>query len=458
MNKFLTSALLPSLMLTMFLQACGDSSGKAEGPVEPVDYTFTLTANLANECGVKSAFTDFELLIQDDTWQTLSSHKPDESGVVSLITQSEFINYTIVAKNQEDNYPEGINVESYYQASSETPAFYNAQFDELQDNLSCECVTHDLELTHRAFATQASVTSSLEFSTWQAIDESTTLFEGVNVCRAIGDPWPLHSFSVTGGDVNDVDIAAAVFTSDFDSNKLSKWQRFALDVADIVELETPHQQFITNQLLGNTQHFTELVTEDVDNLLVFKSHNYTADGFYQTKASVSFLDRDNGSLGSSVLKTSHQVISTQLDESLLAKASEKEPSVDYDFFSEIKSDGTYDYSKISGYSMVVIAEFYTIYEPESRLLIPAKWTYYGAMSGTRASNTPLVGFENYFDSSDFYTQRKVRDVRLINSASAGSYSDYIKYYQAGNTVDTALDASSEFIKNIKTLEISLLIN
>jgi hypothetical protein len=65
-------------------------------------------------------------LLQDDNWQTINRYSADESGVISFETTNEFINYTLVAKNQQGTEAEGLNVVSFYQASSNAPAHYQA--------------------------------------------------------------------------------------------------------------------------------------------------------------------------------------------------------------------------------------------------------------------------------------------------------------------------------------------
>jgi hypothetical protein len=36
-----------------------------------------------------------------------------------------------------------------------------------------------------------------------------------------------------------------------------------------------------------------------------------------------------------------------------------------------------------------------------------------------------------------------------------NYQDYIKYYQGGNTVENAIEASHDFVRNIDEVEISI---
>lgn len=447
MNKYLISPLL----LTLFLQGCGGSSSSAPSvPEEPIEYTFSLTAQLTNDCGVASAFSDVELLLQDDTWQTLSTYKADEKGEISFITESEFINYTLVAKDQQGSDAQGLNVVSFYQANSATPSHYEARFDKSLDVLnkaSCECVTQNVELSHRPFVTQTSVTSSLAYDSWQVVDDSTTLFESVKVCRAIGEKWPLHSFSVMGTDANTKRIAAADFLGDFTKNTEAVWTLAAFQVADDIDLVMPHQEFTTNQFIKGTAHFPEKVTKDDDRILVFSTHDYISETYYQSQASITFKDKSSY-LGSSSIKTYHQVISTIAGESFLVKANDKTPAIDEVDYSEIKDDGSYDYSAVTGYPMAVISYTFTAYDPATKLLMPAKWTFYGPEQGVLAISAPLVGYE---ETINMNTSVKITNVRLLNSMTTSNYQDYIKYYQD----DKNLGTSHDLVKNIHEVLVTI---
>jgi hypothetical protein len=439
----------------MLFQGCGGSSSDTpEKPIEPIEYTFSLTAQLTNDCGVTSAFTDVELLLQDDTWQTIGTYKADESGLISFVTESEFINYTLVAKDQQGTEAQGLNVVSFYQANSAIPSHYQAQFDESLDNTSCECVTQNLELSHRPFAMQTDVTSSLPFDKWQVVNNSTTLFEAVKVCRIIDGNWPLHSFSVMGTDTNQKRIAAADFIYDFSANDQGVWSLSAVQVADNIELAASHQDFNTHQLIRSTKHLPAVVLKDDDSVLVFSTHDYISETYYYAKASVTF-DESSSIFGSSIIKTHHQIISTIANTSFAVKANEQKPDIDDRNFSEIKADGSYDYTAVVGFPMSVITFTFTTYDPTTKLLMPAKWTFYGPEKGLLAISAPLTGYENIINID---TDKKATDIRLIQSLMTNNYQDYIKYYQVGNTVDNALEANNFFIKEVNEVEISIKLN
>ncbi|GAW94810.1 MULTISPECIES: hypothetical protein [Colwellia] len=454
MNKYLISPLL----LTILLQGCGGSSSSTppepSEPPEPVEYNFSLTSQLSNDCGVSSAFMEIELLLQDDTWQTLKTYQPDDNGVISFITQDEFINYTIVAKNQQGDEAEGLNVVSFYQASSDTPSHYQAQFDSLSlvDNASsCECVTKDLNLVHAPLAMDRTVTSSANFDKPKPIDESNTLFEGVRVCRIIGGNWPLHSFSVEGLGGNQKLIAAGnFFDLNAEDNSGGAWSLFATLSATSYQLTLPYQELTSVQLINGEKYFATQVAEGEQSLLIFDNHLHTSESYYQSQASMTWVP--SGSIfGTAVSKTKHQVISTIIEESLSVMAGVNEPAFNEPYFDEIKADGSYDYRAVAAFPMAIINFVFRTTDPETGLAMPAQWTFYGPEEGTLAISAPLTGYE---DIIDIKTSKESQDVQLINSKISNTYSDYIKYYQG----DSSADLTNDFVKDMTAIELALKFN
>ncbi|NRA73026.1 MAG: hypothetical protein HRU24_18690 [Gammaproteobacteria bacterium] len=438
MNKYLISPLL----LTLFLQGCGGSSSSTPPkPPEPVEYNFSLTSQLTNDCGVSSAFTDVELLLQDEAWQTLEVYPADASGVISFVTENEFINYTLVAKNQQGTEIEGLNVVSFYQASSETAAHYQAQYDERVDNdTTCQCIIKNLELSHRSFETQTSVTSSLEFASSSVIDKGMTLFEGVKVCGTLDGAWPLSSFSILGTDSNGKEIGAAGFSEDFNVSD-DVWLVSGVEAADAFQLSPPYQETSSNQLIRNVKHFSTQVPEGETSLLIFDTHIHVSETYYQSQASVTFKLND-GLYKSAISKNIHQITLTSASDSLILLAGQHQPAFDYPDFAEIKPDYSYDYSAIVGYPMAIIHYTFT------DLTMPAKWTFYGPEKGLLAISADLKGYEDIIKVD---SEPKTIDVQLIKSKMTNHYSDYIKYYQG----DRALDMTNDFVKDMTAAELAL---
>lgn len=439
------------LALATLLQACGGSGGSSSpARVEPTEYTFSLTSQLTNSCGVAFPFSEVTLLLQDDDWQTTSSYQADENGMITFTTLQARVNYTLVAKNQSESEAEGLNVVSFYQANTTTPAVYHAQYDNLVDNTSCECVTQNVELKHRPFADRTEVSSSLGFTTWSTIDDQTTLFEDVTVCREIESDWPLASFSVLGTDVNQQVIGAGEFLADFAENIEGVWSVPAFQVADTIDLPRSHESFTTLQITQGSEHFLQNVEEDQENLLLFTSHPYISETFYQSQGSVTFQETSS-IFGDTLIKSHHQVISPAYQQSFEVNASQQRPNIDDINFSEIKVDGSYDYSAVSGYPMSVISFSYTTYDPQTQLLMPAKWTHYGPAQGKLASSAPLTGYEDIIDDD---TSKKSTEVLLLKSAISNNYSDYVDFYHAGDMTKS----DSNLLSDFRQYEINISLN
>jgi hypothetical protein len=447
----LNNYLISTLATMIFLHGCGGSSSSTPNPpVVPTEYNFSLTSQLTNKCGVKSVFTDIKLLVQDDTWQTIDTYESDEDGVISFVTTSEFINYTVIAKNQQANENEGLNIVSFYRAHSATASYYHAQFDNKLDNSSCECIKQNLSLSHRPFSEQTHVNSSLPFDSWQALNDSTTIFEGVEVCRASNEQWPLHSFSVKGQDSNQKDIAIAEFFDDFDSNESALWSLSAFQVADNQALTLPHQSFITNQLVGDRQHFVTEVDEMDPSLLIFDTHPYISEAYYQSRATQVF-DESSSIFGSSVVKTHQQIIASDAASSFAVMAVTEKPPIDDRNFSEIQADGSYNYSAVTGFPMVIVTFTFTTFDPLTQLLMPAKWTHFGPQQGSLAISGPLTGYE---DIVNINTDKKATNVVLINSVMANDYEDYISHFQSESNLAKTID----FNKKLDQVEINIELN
>ncbi len=443
--------LIFALVTFITLQGCGGSSSNTpETPIVPIEYSFSLSSQLTNKCGVNSAFTDVELLVQDDEWQTLEIHQANEEGLINFVTTNEFINYTVVAKSQQGNSNEGLDIVSFYKAHSATPSLYQAQFDNMLDDSSCECNKQNLSLSHRPFSELTHADSSLPFDRWQVINDSTTLFEGVEVCRANSQDWPLHSFSVIGQDSNQKEIAAAEFSNDFDSNEAAIWSLSAFQVADNLELASPHQSFMTNQLIADTQHFVTEVDAMDTSLLIFDTHPYISEAYYQSQATQVF-DESSSIFGSTVVKTHQQIIGSDASSSFEVAAATEKPPIDDRNFSEIQADGSYNYSAVTGFPMAIISFTFTTFDPQTQLLLPAKWTNYGPQQGHLAISGPLTGYE---DIVSINTDKKTTNIVLINSAMANDYQDYVTHFQRGNSGIKAND----FNKKRDQVEINIQVN
>ena len=438
---FRCSPLLPLFLI----QACGGGSDDTT-PIttpDPTEYTFVLSSVLTNKCGVESPFTNVELLIQDDSWQITDRFTPDANGQITFTTLNETINYTLVAEQQVGSGVQGLNIESVLQAKAASPVKFIGIYEELTAQSSCECVTQNVSISHRSFNTRSQVTSSLSYSSWEAIDSNTTLFTDVEACRETNTDWPLHSFSIDGTDINDASIGNAVFSDNFDANIDQVWELSAFDVSAQIDLPAIHQAFETHQIIQSNNHFSSLVNEDDTSIMIFNSHNYIGETAYFSKAQVVF-EETSSIFGSSIIESYHQISSANFDNSFSIQAQTVKPEIDEVNFSEIQADGSYDYSVVTNYPMAIIRFNYEVLNAQSQL-INVNWTTYGPIEGLLPITTSLVGYEDFITTDSDWNEI---DVQLLQSASTSDYNDYVRHYQ-GSTVNNIDDDLSTYHIQIK---------
>ena len=450
-NRYLLAFSLLSL-----LGGCGSSdSDEDKTPVEPVEQTFSLTSMLTNKCGDASAFTRVELLLQDDNWQLIARYLPDEDGVISFSTTDANINYTLVAENQQGDEQAGLDIVSFYQADSSVAAKYYGRYDQQLDNGSCECVTQDVELRHRSFTTREQVASSLSFTGFEALDEQTTLYRDVEACRIIGEAWPVQSFMVLGTDNAGDAIGAADIHDNFDANEEQLWAFSAVEVADEIALDNDQQAISSAQIIQGGRHFPLTVDEEDTGLILFNSHLYSSEALYASEANYVYQQTDTF-FGTTLTEASHQKISSDYAQSFEVEVSDNKPNVDDENFSELNSDGSYDYSGAGNYPLAVITYVYAAYDTDTGLF-PVTWTSYGPDEGVLPSSVPLSGYEDIINGD---TDVQLTDIELVRSMSSSDYPDYIRYYQQGKQQEAESQQvdSSEFVSDLKKLHLQIDLN
>ncbi|WDE06539.1 hypothetical protein SG34_006375 [Thalassomonas viridans] len=451
-NRYLLAFSMLSLLL-----GCGssDSDDEDKTPAEPVEQTFTLTSVITNKCAKESAFTQVELLLQDDNWQLLQKYLPDESGEISFTTTDTNINYTLVAKNQQGDEQAGLDIVSFYQADSSVAAKYYGRYDQQLDNSSCECVTQDVELRHRSFTTRTWVASSLPFSDFEAQDEQTTLYRDVEACRIIGESWPVQSFMVLGTDNAGDAIGAADIHDNFDANEARLWAFSAVEVADEIMLEDEQHAMSSAQIIQGRRHFPLAVAQNDASLILFNSHLYSSEADYITRTNTVYQQTDTF-FGTTLTQGSHQIISSDYSQSFEVEVSDNKPDVDDENFSELGNDGSYDYSGAGDYPLAVITYTYAAYDTDTGLF-PVKWTSYGPDEGVLPSSVPLSGYEDVINDD---TDVQSTDIELVRSMSSSDYSDYIRYYQQAKQQETESQKTdnSDFVRDLKTLHLQINLN
>jgi hypothetical protein len=432
------------------IQACGGGGGGSSTtiPTIPQSYDFSLTSTLTNKCGEKLPFIDVELFIQNDDWTVVGKLQPNPNGVFSFTSESELINYTLVAKSQETGKAEGLDFVSFYQVKANTAAVYQGQHAGKIDNANCECITRNVEVSHTPISDITKVTSSASYTGTQVVNSQNTHFMNVEACRITDSTWPVHSFSIVGTGNNHNVQGAAGFVNDFsqttvNSDNAEVWQLSAFDGVEGVSLNNNHQAFNTKQIFSGQEHFAINVLEQDNMVDLFNSHIYVSETEYQSNAEVVFSEVDSA-FGKIKISSHHQIISSLSGTSFAVEASTTKPNVDDVFFSDIKSNWSYDYSKVADHPMAIITVSYQAFHPEMNTPMPVMWKSYGEIIGQLPVTTALDGYTGVINDETFVLGTSTH---LIQSKDTNNYANYLLYYQnPGN---------SSFDKNVKSYHITI---
>ncbi len=428
------SVLLLSLLIS--LQGCGGGGGSESGstPTTPKNYAFSLTSTLTNKCGEKLPFVDVELFLQNENWSTIEKYHPDESGVFSFSTENETINYTLVAKSQKGDKAEGVQLTSFYQARTTTPATYQAQHDEIINNSNCECITKNVSVEHATITNINEVTSSASFLDVTFTDSRNTTFNNVEVCRITGSNWPQHSFSLVGKDNNEEVIGRGVFIEEIFGNET--WQVSAFESSTTESLKDTHQAFSNEQRINGNRHFMIDVQESDTSIQIFRSHDIV--DVFRSEAQNIFEERPN--LNDYLRTSSKQIITSEVyTASLLVEAESRVPDAFKDDQSRnelaIKSDGSYDFTSLADFPMAIVKIDFQSINPDTNSIMPISWITYGPIEGNVPIKATLPGYEYLIDEQTHFRI----DNEVIQSASSNTYNDYISFYQ--NNLDMAFKAN-----------------
>jgi hypothetical protein len=350
-----------------------------------------------------------------------------------------------VAKSQQGSDEEGLDIVSYYHANTTTAASYEATYDNAIDNATCECITQDIQLQHRSFSAIDSIAVSFDYQSYDIIDTQNTNFNDTEICRVIEGEWPVQSIAIRGKDVNGNRIGAASVFENVESNNDNLFKIAAIESADNITLPAVHQAFTIMQLIDEKEHFKTEVEESSTEVLVFNTHPYISESLFYSMGS-NTLDSLNTIFGQSTLTSHHQIKSTVYNEAINVLAETTIPNIDNITFSELSSDGSYDYSAISEYPMVEVIFDYDISTVNAGTSIPITWTMYGANKGIFASSVQLDGYEDVIDPDSYIHST---DIKIIKSENTNTYEDYINYYQ-GNT-------DTDFSDNLYYFQLTLLL-
>ena len=205
-----------------------------------------------------------------------------------------------------------------------------------------------------------------------------------------------------------------------------------------------HQAFRTKQLFQGNEHFSLNVSEDDTGLMLFASHNYIGETFYQSNASNIFQETSS-IFGTTIIESTHQLVSTDYSESFQVSASTVKPNIDDVNFSEIQADGSYDYSAVSNYPMAIISFNYTVYNTQLSLL-PVTWTTYGPIEGQLPINEVFAGYEEFITEDTPWNELTVE---LLQSDLSQNYEVYIQTVLSDDTQNFDSDLRSYYIEVTK---------
>jgi hypothetical protein len=418
----------------IFLQACGSSS--TDGSTSNKEYTFNIEGLLANQCAQQQGFSLYSVYLQDDQWNVLSSYSADANGDISITATTDVINFTLVAETQSGDSETGLDVRSYFDVPTQTSASYQAKYDALQVNDTCECVTQDVSLRHRSFFLKTDFASSLDSSGWTDESDQVSVFEGVTACKTIDGEWPVSSFAVIGEDAQGGIIGSAEIVSDYSSVDLS-----AIDVASNYLLDESHPTMTISQLFAGDQHFTTEVLEGADHAPVFDSHTYIGEAQHIAITSAEIANISS-LFGSSVYSVTRQLVSDDASSVLDIELPSIIPNLDYEYFSEMAEDGTYDYTE-AGAKVAKITFVYEVMNEEG-YSIPVSWMMYGPLEGTLPMTVGLPSISNIINTE---TNIEMTQVVLIDSDESNNYNDYILHY-LGDEVDGIEDSMTRYQLNL----------
>lgn len=442
MNKRLT---LSSLSVLLLLSACSSSDSDDDSPVTPPEKnTFSLQSVITNNCGGESPYTDIELILQDEDWEVISRHLPNSEGIIEFETEQDQITYTLVATTDRDDEDEGLEAVSFYQVNTDQKTVYYATNESLQDNSGCECKNIDITVSHPRVNELVDAKSSADFTSFEAIDGTSTLFNQVIFCHQIADEWPMHSFMVQGP-TSTTDMIATAGFGDGQENEI-----LAVEVGANIQLSSKNPEFVTNQLFNGLTHFEMSVAEEEGSVLIFDNHEYSADTVYHSNASIVF--EEYSTLFGKVSSSSTQsVYSTGYLNALDIEASDEEPNVDLERLTELQEDGQYDYSSESRHEMAIFNFVYRAKDPTTQLDMPVNWKVYAPNEG----QLPIVyGLPGYEDIIDKDTSIQGTFVSLVRSYETSDYQDYVDYY-ASETFEQRETMTDKFVEERHMYDISI---
>ncbi|GEM_PF-6390838 len=416
---------LPTLTLILLIQGCGSDSGESTIAVsQPIQ--FDVVGTLKNDCGQEQAFTQYTIYLQDENWNVLSTYQADQNGQVTIETFNDDLTFTLVAETQMGEGLVGLDVNSFVDVPSNADYFYEATFDSLKANENCECVSRDIILRHRSFVEKQTDDASAPVMNWISQDNQQSLFQSTEVCRVIGEPWPLHSFTVFGSSLQEQLTGSSELTREFDDGSEQGIEISAIEIAAPYPIIIQHDRTTLSQLFQVNEHFTVALSSDGDVAPVFDSHRFVDEALHKsvTKDNLASI---RSLFGISTYDVNRQVINSDILLALDNQLPLIHPELDFENYSELGEDGQYDYSE-SESDVLSIAFIYDV-KDDTNQTIPVSWSLFGPLQGLLPMTVGLDDISQVVDSSSDVT---TTTITLYNSANTNRYDDYIRHFM-GNT-------------------------
>ncbi|MDG1732735.1 MAG: hypothetical protein P8M49_08560 [Thalassotalea sp.] len=434
-----------SIASILLLSACGGGGSSSSEPQPTGPFNFSLASVLKNDCGVESPYTDVELVLQDENWQTISTHMPDAEGIFELTTADYKINYTLIATSKHKGNDQGIEAVSFASVQSNSSAKYYATNVAQLDNSSCECKTNDVVFIHNQLDELNAAYSSAQFDSFERIDSNNTKFNALKTCRNINDEWPDHSFSVEGPSGNYELVGLSGFGTGHE-DLYDLYQAFNYD-----NLTNKNPDLTFSQFFNGLRHFETEVAQGAGTVLVFDNHKYTDTAVYSGYGTNTFDGTSSGPLTQTTLNSEHETFNSDYQVALDISPSTNRPNIDLEYLSEIQDNGEYNFNVVNNYNMAIIKFDYLAKDPNTQLDMPASWTVYGAISGVLPTVNGLPGYEDIISKD---TSIKGTFVRLVQSSATSDYDNYIKYYAQG-IESTNEKSSNAFAKERRFYNINI---
>ncbi|MDP2562393.1 hypothetical protein [Psychrobium sp. 1_MG-2023] len=417
--KNLNKTLIAATVTALLVGCGGGGSGSSSTPGNNTkEYTFDLTVSTTNQCGESQAVPNVEVLLQDANWDVISTHQTDELGQISIVTTQSIINYSVVSPSYNGDNLKDLNIYSYANISSSINAALTLDRAALADNTNCQCVTQDIELAHTSLDELTLAGTSAGTVTAELVDDRTTLFKDVEVCRVADGEWPTHSFFVQGPSGSDELIGRTEITNDFTQPEQGNLQLISFDSAITTGIAaTQFDELTTGQLFADNLHFLTTSPELTESVLLFETHSHSDDARFYSQGKNNHVDADS-LFGTFQVSSTHSLYAAQHDTLLNLSPEAEMPDIDTGFFTEFNGDGSYDFSAVADYPMVSITSHYRVVDESNNTFVPIRWTFVGETSGTLPTAKSLPDYKSLVNAE---TKVSSSEVILYKSELANNY-------------------------------------